>query len=456
MAHIAGFAVINDLSEREFQLEHGGQWVKGKSCDTFGPIGPWLVTPDEVADPQNLPLWLEVNGHRYQNGNTRTMVFGVAHLVSYISRYMTLLPGDVISTGTPAGVGLGLKPPTYLRAGDVIELGIEGLGRQRQQVLAHPAATRHRPGPRLMTTITALETHDIRFPTSLALDGSDAMNPDPDYSAAYLILRTDSADGLAGHGLVFTIGRGNDVQTAALEALRPMVVGREVAEVTGDLGAFARGLTGDSQLRWLGPEKGVMHMAIGAVINAAWDMAARAAGKPLWRYIADMTPAQIVSQVDFRYLTDALTPEQALAILRAAEPGKRARIEQLLAEGYPAYTTSPGWLGYPDEKTRAPRPRSRRRRFPHDQAEGRPQRRGRYPPLPPGARDRGSGYRHRRGCQPALGRADRDRLARVRSRMSAWPGSRSRPAPTMSLAMRRSAAASRRSPYRPASTRTTG
>jgi 2,4-diketo-3-deoxy-L-fuconate hydrolase len=138
MAHVAGYAVINDLSEREFQLEHGGQWVKGKSCDTFGPIGPWLVTRDEVADPQNLSLWLEVNGHRYQNGNTRTMVFGVAQLVSYISRYMTLMPGDVISTGTPAGVGLGLKPPTYLKPGDVIELGIEGLGHQRQDVVAHP------------------------------------------------------------------------------------------------------------------------------------------------------------------------------------------------------------------------------------------------------------------------------------------------------------------------------
>jgi 2,4-diketo-3-deoxy-L-fuconate hydrolase len=139
LKHVAGYAVVNDLSEREFQLEHGGQWVKGKSCDTFGPIGPWLVTTDEVADPQNLALWLEVNGHRYQNATTRTMVFGVAHLVSYISRYMTLMPGDVISSGTPAGVGLGLNPPTYLRAGDVIELGIEGLGQQRQQVLAHPA-----------------------------------------------------------------------------------------------------------------------------------------------------------------------------------------------------------------------------------------------------------------------------------------------------------------------------
>ncbi|WP_127171729.1 fumarylacetoacetate hydrolase family protein [Xanthomonas euvesicatoria] len=136
--HVAGYAVINDLSEREFQLEHGGQWVKGKSADTFGPIGPWLVTRDEIADPQNLSMWLEVNGHRYQNGSTRTMVFGVAELVSHISRYMTLMPGDVISTGTPPGVGLGQKPPVYLQPGDVMELEIEGLGRQRQQVVAHP------------------------------------------------------------------------------------------------------------------------------------------------------------------------------------------------------------------------------------------------------------------------------------------------------------------------------
>jgi len=201
-----------------------------------------------------------------------------------------------------------------------------------------------------MVKITALETHDVRFPTSLSLDGSDAMNPDPDYSAAYVVLRTDSPDGLCGHGLVFTIGRGNDVQTAALAALAPMVVGQSVEATIADLGSFARRLTGDSQLRWLGPEKGVMHMAIGAVINAAWDMAARHAGKPLWRFIADMTPEQIVSQIDFRYLTDALTPDQALEILRAAEPGKSERIERLLAEGYPAYTTSPGWLGYSDDK----------------------------------------------------------------------------------------------------------
>jgi 2,4-diketo-3-deoxy-L-fuconate hydrolase len=130
--YVAGYLVVNDLSEREFQLEHGGQWVKGKSCDTFGPIGPMLVTTDEIPHPQMLSMWLEVNGRRYQNGSTADMVFGVAHLVSYISRYMTLMPGDIISTGTPAGVGLGQRPPTYLKVGDVVELGIEGLGRQRQ------------------------------------------------------------------------------------------------------------------------------------------------------------------------------------------------------------------------------------------------------------------------------------------------------------------------------------
>ena len=134
--YVAGYLVVNDLSEREFQLEHGGQWVKGKSCDTFGPIGPMLVTTDEVPHPQMLSMWLEVNGRRYQNGSTADMLFGVAHLVSYISRYMTLMPGDIISTGTPAGVGLGQRPPTYLQVGDVVELGIDGLGRQRQRMIA--------------------------------------------------------------------------------------------------------------------------------------------------------------------------------------------------------------------------------------------------------------------------------------------------------------------------------
>ena len=198
--------------------------------------------------------------------------------------------------------------------------------------------------------ITALETYDIRFPTSRERDGSDAMNPDPDYSAAYVVLRTDDSSDLWGRGFVFTIGRGNDVQTTACAALHPLVVGRKVSDVVGDLGAFARSLTGDSQLRWLGPEKGVMHMAIGAVVNAAWDMAARCAGKPVWRLIADMSPEQLVDLVDFRYISDALTPMEALAILRAAEGGKAERIAILGSGGYPAYATSPGWLGYSDEK----------------------------------------------------------------------------------------------------------
>jgi L-fuconate dehydratase len=201
-----------------------------------------------------------------------------------------------------------------------------------------------------VSVISALETYDVRFPTSRDLDGSDAMNPDPDYSAAYVILRTDDAGGLCGHGFVFTIGRGNEVQTAACAALRDLVVGRQVTDVVTDLGAFARSLTNDSQLRWLGPEKGVMHMAIGALVNAAWDMAARLERKPLWRFIADMSPEQIVQCVDFRYLGDALTPTEALGILRGAESGKSERIAYLEAHGYPAYTTSPGWLGYSDEK----------------------------------------------------------------------------------------------------------
>jgi len=201
-----------------------------------------------------------------------------------------------------------------------------------------------------VSLITALEAHDIRFPTSRELDGSDAMNPDPDYSAAYVILRTDAPSRLTGHGFVFTIGRGNDVQTAALRALSHLVVGRHVEEVLADLGAFARSLTADSQLRWLGPEKGVMHMAIGAVINAAWDMAARVAGKPVWQLIAGMNPQQIVDLIDFRYISDALSPAEALEILRAAYPKRQQRTERLLKHGYPAYTTSPGWLGYPDEK----------------------------------------------------------------------------------------------------------
>ena len=198
--------------------------------------------------------------------------------------------------------------------------------------------------------ITALDVLDVRFPTSEHLDGSDAMNPEPDYSAAYVVLRTDAGDGHEGHALAFTTGRGNDVQTNAIAALAPYVVGRPVEQVCGDLGGFARSLTQDPQLRWLGPEKGVIHMATGAVVNAAWDLAAKRAGKPVWRFLGEMTPEDLVGQVDFRWLSDALTPDDALEILRRAEPGRPERIADLLERGYPAYTTTPGWLGYSDEK----------------------------------------------------------------------------------------------------------
>ncbi|MEU3923470.1 enolase C-terminal domain-like protein [Streptomyces sp. NPDC029004] len=197
-------------------------------------------------------------------------------------------------------------------------------------------------------TVTQFEVHDIRFPTSQQLDGSDAMNPDPDYSAAYVVMR--ATDGAEGHGFCFTIGRGNDVTAAAIEALRPYVVGRPAPRTAADLAALHIELTHDSQLRWLGPEKGVMHMAAGAVVNAAWDLAARRAGQPVWEFLASMSPEELVSLVDFRYLTDVLTRDEALAILRAAEPGRAERAARLREQGYPAYTTSPGWLGYCDEK----------------------------------------------------------------------------------------------------------
>jgi L-fuconate dehydratase len=198
--------------------------------------------------------------------------------------------------------------------------------------------------------ITALDRLDLRFPTSVSLDGSDAMHPDPDYSAAYVILRTDAAGLPEGHGFCFTIGRGNEVVLAAIDALRPHVVGRALDEVLEHLGRFSAQLIGDSQLRWLGPEKGVLHMAVGAVVNAAWDLAARRAGKPVWKLLSDMSPRQLVDLVDFRYLLDALTPEEAVELLAAAEPGRAERERHLLREGYPAYTTSPGWLGYDDAK----------------------------------------------------------------------------------------------------------
>lgn len=199
--------------------------------------------------------------------------------------------------------------------------------------------------------ITDYEVRDIRFPTSKTLDGSDAMNPDPDYSAAYLILKTNIA-GLEGHGLTFTIGRGNDICTAAIREFMPGVLGRNLGDIKADMGAFWKELNGDSQLRWLGPEKGVMHISMGAVVNAVWDLYAKWQEKPLWQLVAEMSPEELVSCVDFTYITDLITPEKALLNLKAKEAGKKERVAVLKAHGYPAYTTSAGWLGYSDEKIR--------------------------------------------------------------------------------------------------------
>ncbi len=203
-----------------------------------------------------------------------------------------------------------------------------------------------------MTTITSLEVLDIRFPTSRSLDGSDAMNPDPDYSAAYVILRTDAADGLEGHGFTFTIGRGTEVVVAGVRALEPLVVGAPVERLEADMGTFWRDLVGDSQLRWIGPEKGVIHLATAAVVNAVWDLLAKRAGKPLWKVLVDLSPEALVDLVDFRYLTDALTRDEALALIAPLAATKAEREAELAATGYPAYTTSVGWLGYDDDKIR--------------------------------------------------------------------------------------------------------
>ena len=199
--------------------------------------------------------------------------------------------------------------------------------------------------------IIGMRVEDLRFPTSQQLDGSDAMNPDPDYSAAYVVLET-SRPGLEGHGLTFTIGRGNEVCCAAIQALRHLVVDLELDWIAQDPGRFWRHVTGDSQLRWIGPDKGAMHLATGAVVNAVWDLWAKAEGKPLWRLVADMTPEQLLRCIDFRYLTDAITADEALALLRERAAGKAGRVDTLMREGYRCYTTSAGWLGYPDDKLR--------------------------------------------------------------------------------------------------------
>ncbi|GAB3040551.1 enolase C-terminal domain-like protein [Sediminivirga luteola] len=199
-----------------------------------------------------------------------------------------------------------------------------------------------------MPVISAVHTHDVRFPTSLELDGSDAVNVDPDYSAAYVRLVADNGE--EGHGFVFTAGRGNEIVVRAIESFGALLLGRDLDELVNDLGAASRLLVHDSQLRWLGPEKGVSHMAAGALVNTLWDIAARRAGKPLWRYLAELPPEELVAAIDFTHISDALSPQDALDILSAGQEGKAERIASLEEAGYPAYTTSPGWLGYSDEK----------------------------------------------------------------------------------------------------------
>lgn len=202
-----------------------------------------------------------------------------------------------------------------------------------------------------MTTIRSMRVIDVRFPTSKLLDGSDAMNPDPDYSAAYVVLETDTP-GLAGHGLTFTIGRGNDICCAAIRAMQHLIVGKSLAWIAEDMGRFWRHMTSDSQLRWIGPDKGAIHLATGAIVSAAWDLWAKSEGKPVWALVADMSPEEIVKLIDFRYITDCITPAEALALLRERGVGKAERRADLEANGYPSYTTSAGWLGYPDDKLR--------------------------------------------------------------------------------------------------------
>jgi L-fuconate dehydratase len=206
----------------------------------------------------------------------------------------------------------------------------------------------------MSTLITRVAVRDIRFPTSRSMDGSDAMNSTSDYSATYVTLHTDSDDGLQGHGLTFTIGRGNDLCVAAVKELAKLfVTGRTLESITSNFGAYWHEIVaGDCQLRWVGPEKGVVHLATAAIINALWDLWAKKEGKPVWKLLADMSPEELVRCVDFTFITDALTPQEAIAMLRRAAPGKAEREQQMLREGYPGYTTAAGWLGYSEEKMR--------------------------------------------------------------------------------------------------------
>ena len=301
-------------------------------------------------------------------------------------------------------------------------------------------------------TIVAVDVHDVRFPTSRTLDGSDAMNVDPDYSAAYVILRTDAGDGLEGHGFTFTTGRGTEVVVAAIEALKGRLVGRSEADLCADTGALWRELVGDSQLRWIGPEKGVIHLATAALVNAVWDLAAKRAGKPLWKLLAEMSPDELVAAIDFRYISDALSPDHARAMLADHVATRPEREAIVVRDGFPAYTTSVGWLGYYGRQDPAPDRGGARGRLDAVQDEGRRRPRRRHPP----GRHRPRGHRARPGPddgrEPALGRRRGDRLDGVarpvravldrgadeprrhprprRGSPARWPRSGSRPAST--------------------------
>ena len=268
-----------------------------------------------------------------------------------------------------------------------------------------------------MAKITGFATHDVRFPTSLRLDGSDAMNPSPDYSAAYLVIRTDEADPadaggepLSGHSFVFTIGPGNDVQLAAIRILEQFLVGRDLDEVLADLGGLYRALAGYSPMRWLGPECGIAHMAVGAVVNACWDLAARRAGKPLWQLLADLSPEELVGLVDFRYLTDALTPDEALELLERGQVGKEERAKTLSRDGYPAYSTTPGWLGYSDDRLAALCAQAVHDGFTQVKLKVGARLDGRQAALRDRAGNGGREHRHRHRRQPGLGRGGSHRL----------------------------------------------
>ena len=256
-----------------------------------------------------------------------------------------------------------------------------------------------------MVTITDVVVKDIRFPTSRNLDGSDAMNEAPDYSATYVILKTDRGEALSGHGLTFTNGRGNNLVVAAADTLaKSFVIGKDLGDITKDFGSFWHELVaGDSQLRWLGPEKGLVHLATAAVVNALWDMWAKAEGKPVWKLLADMTPEELVRCVDFTYIEDAVTPHEALAMLKRKEAGKAAREAEMQEKGFPAYSTAAGWLGYSEEKMRRLAREAVEGGWTHPQTEGwcgyrTGCRAGTYL-----ARRAGLGSSSDDGCQPDLG-----------------------------------------------------